>query len=168
MNSARVKKFYYLMKLGREFELAAKREYMNGNIAGFLHLDIGQEAVSVGTMQAFDKGDVFTHYREHVLALARGMDPKIVMAELFGKKTGVSQGRGGSMHLFDPNLDFYGGDAIVAGHLPIATGCAYARKIQGEKAGVFAIFGDGASNAGAFFRKHQYRKCLETPYYFLS
>ena len=139
------------MKLGREFELAAKEQYMQGNIAGFLHLDIGQEACSVGAMQAFDKGDVFTHYREHVLALARGMDPKLVMAELFGKATGVSKGKGGSMHLFDPNLNFYGGDAIVAGHLPIAVGCAYARKIQGEKAGVFAIFGDGASNAGAFF-----------------
>ena len=151
MHSARVEKFYYLMKLGREFELAAKEQYMQGNIAGFLHLDIGQEACSVGAMQAFDKGDVFTHYREHVLALARGMDPKLVMAELFGKITGVSKGKGGSMHLFDPNLNFYGGDAIVAGHLPIAVGCAYARKIQGEKAGVFAIFGDGASNAGAFF-----------------
>lgn len=151
MNSARVKTFYYLMKLGREFELAAKEQYMQGNIAGFLHLDIGQEACSVGSMQAFDKGDVFTHYREHVLAIARGMDPKIVMAELFGKATGVSKGKGGSMHLFDPRLSFYGGDAIVAGHLPIATGCAYARKIEGEMAGVFAIFGDGATNAGAFF-----------------
>ena len=151
MNSARVETFYYLMRLGREFELAAKEQYMEGNIAGFLHLDIGQEACSVGSMQAFDKGDVFTHYREHVLAIARGMDPKLVMAELFGKATGVSKGKGGSMHLFDPKLDFYGGDAIVAGHLPIAVGCAYARKIQGEKAGVFAIFGDGATNAGAFF-----------------
>lgn len=139
------------MKLGREFEVAAKQEYMKGNIAGFLHLDIGQEACSVGSMQAFDKGDVFTHYREHVLAIARGMDPKVVMAELFGKATGVSRGKGGSMHLFDPALSFYGGDAIVAGHLPIAVGCAYARKVQGEKAGVFAIFGDGATNAGAFF-----------------
>ncbi len=151
MNSARVKEFYYLMKLGREFELRAKEEYMKGNIAGFLHLDIGQEAVSVGSMKAFAKGDVFTHYREHVLAIARGMDPKIVMAELFGKVEGVSKGKGGSMHLFEPKLGFYGGDAIVAGHLPIAVGCAYARKIEGENAGVFAIFGDGASNSGAFF-----------------
>ena len=95
MNRARVEKFYYLMKLGREFELKAKEHCMLGNIAGFLHLDIGQEAVSVGTMQAFDKGDVFTHYREHVLAIARGMEPKFIMAELFGKKTGVSKGKGG-------------------------------------------------------------------------
>lgn len=151
MTRARVEKFYYLMKLGREFEIRAKEEYMKGNIAGFLHLDIGQEAVSVGSMKAFMKGDVFTHYREHVLAIARGMDPKLVMAELFGKREGVSKGKGGSMHLFEPKLSFYGGDAIVGGHLPIAVGCAYARKIQGENAGVFAIFGDGASNSGAFF-----------------
>ncbi|WP_281950880.1 thiamine pyrophosphate-dependent dehydrogenase E1 component subunit alpha [Nitrosophilus kaiyonis] len=151
MNSALAKKFYYLMKLGREFELAAKEEYMKGNIAGFLHLDIGQEACSVGSMVAFDKGDVFTHYREHVLAIARGMDIKLIMAELFGKVSGVSKGKGGSMHLFDPSLNFYGGDAIVGGHLPIAAGCAYARKIQGENAGVFAIFGDGGTNGGAFF-----------------
>jgi pyruvate dehydrogenase E1 component alpha subunit len=151
MKASDVKTFYYLMKLGRRFEEAAKEEYMKGNIAGFLHLDIGQEAVSVGTMQAFDKGDVFTHYREHVLALARGMDPKVIMAELFGKKTGVSKGKGGSMHLFEPKLSFYGGDAIVGGQFPMAVGCAYARKLQGEKAGVFVIGGDGATNGGAFF-----------------
>ncbi|MEO1957982.1 MAG: thiamine pyrophosphate-dependent enzyme [Nautiliaceae bacterium] len=168
MNSARVKKFYFLMKLGREFELAAKREYMNGNISGFLHLDIGQEAVSVGSMQAFDKGDVFTHYREHVLAIARGMDVKAIMAELFGKRTGISKGKGGSMHLFDPTLNFYGGDAIVAGHLPIAVGCAYARKIQGEKAGVFAIFGDGASNAGAFFESINIATAWKLPIIFFA
>ncbi|GAX87444.1 pyruvate dehydrogenase E1 component alpha subunit [Lebetimonas natsushimae] len=151
MKASEVKTFYYLMKLGRRFEEAAKEEYMKGNIAGFLHLDIGQEAVSVGTMQAFDKGDVFTHYREHVLAIARGMDPKVIMAELFGKKTGISKGKGGSMHLFEPNLSFYGGDAIVGGQFPMAVGCAYARKLEGENAGVFAIGGDGATNGGAFF-----------------
>ena len=151
MELSKIKEFYYLMKLGREFEIRAKQEYMNGNIAGFLHLDIGQEAVSVGSMLAFDKGDVFTHYREHVLAIAKGMDVKEVMAELFGKKTGISKGKGGSMHLFEPKLNFYGGDAIVGGHLPLAVGCAYARKIKGENAGVFVIFGDGASNSGAFF-----------------
>ncbi len=166
LSSTKIEKFYYLMRLGREFELAAKEEYMKGNIAGFLHLDIGQEACSVGSMQAFDKGDVFTHYREHVLAIARGMDPKIVMAELFGKVTGVSKGKGGSMHLFDPDLDFYGGDAIVAGHLPIATGCAYARKIQGERAGVFAIFGDGATNAGAFFESINIASAWKLPLIF--
>jgi len=168
MNRARLEKFYYLMKLGREFELKAKEHYMLGDIAGFLHLDIGQEAVSVGTMQAFDKGDVFTHYREHVLAIARGMEPKYVMAELFGKKTGISKGKGGSMHLFEPKLNFYGGDAIVAGHLPMAVGCAYARKLQGEKAGVFAIFGDGASNAGAFFESINIAAAWKLPIMFFA
>jgi len=168
MTTARIKQFYYLMKLGREFELAAKREYMNGNIAGFLHLDIGQEAVSVASMIAFDKGDVFTHYREHVLALARGMSAKEVMAELFGKATGVSKGKGGSMHLFEPKLNFYGGDAIVGGHLPVAVGCAYARKLQKEKAGVLAIFGDGASNSGAFFESINIASAWKLPVIFLA
>jgi len=168
MNRAKVEKFYYLMKLGREFELKAKEHYMLGDIAGFLHLDIGQEAVSVGTMQAFDKGDVFTHYREHVLAIARGMEPKHIMAELFGRKTGISKGKGGSMHLFEPKLSFYGGDAIVAGHLPMAVGCAYARKLQDEKAGVFAIFGDGASNAGAFFESINIASAWKLPMMFFA
>jgi len=151
MNIRDAKEFYFLMKLGREFELSAKKEYMNGNISGFLHLDIGQEAISVGSMKGFGEGDVFTHYREHILALAKGMNPKNIMAELFGKKTGVSKGKGGSMHLFDINLNFYGGNAIVGGHLPIAVGAAYAKKFKGENGGVFAIFGDGASNSGAFY-----------------
>jgi len=151
MNIRDAKEFYFLMKLGREFELSAKKEYMNGNISGFLHLDIGQEAISVGSIKGFGEGDVFTHYREHILALAKGMNPKNIMAELFGKKTGVSKGKGGSMHLFDINLNFYGGNAIVGGHLPIAVGAAYAKKFKGENGGVFAIFGDGASNSGAFY-----------------
>ncbi|NPA11124.1 MAG: pyruvate dehydrogenase [Epsilonproteobacteria bacterium] len=167
MNKEKAQEFYYLMKLGRELELRAKQEYMNGNIAGFLHLDIGQEAVSIGTMQAFEKGDVFAHYREHVLALARGVGAKEIMAELFGKKTGVSKGKGGSMHLFEPKLNFYGGDAIVAGHLPIATGCAYARKFQGENAGVLALFGDGASNAGAFYESINIASAWKLPIIFL-
>jgi pyruvate dehydrogenase E1 component alpha subunit len=154
MNNMMLKKFYYLMKLGREFELRSKQEYMKGNIAGFLHLDIGQEAISIGSMLAFEKGDVFAHYREHVLAIARGIEPKYVMAELFGKKTGVSGGKGGSMHLFEPKLGFYGGDAIVGGHLPLAVGCAYARKLQGEKAGVFAIFGTHITWTSPFLEQH--------------
>ena len=168
MKIAQIKEFYYLMKLGREFEIASKEEYMKGNIAGFLHLDIGQEAVSVGSMKAFEKGDVFAHYREHILAIARGISPKEVMAELFGKATGVSKGKGGSMHLFEPKLNFYGGDAIVGGHLPIAVGCAYARKLQGEKAGVLALFGDGASNSGAFFESINIASAWKLPIIFLA
>ncbi|MFN3814466.1 MAG: thiamine pyrophosphate-dependent dehydrogenase E1 component subunit alpha, partial [Aquificaceae bacterium] len=151
MSQSLAEKFYFYMKLGRELELRAKEEYMKGNIGGFLHLDIGQEAVSVGAVLGFGKGDLFCPYREHVLALTRGMDPKLIMAELFGKVAGVSKGKGGSMHLYEPRLDFYGGNAIVGAHLPHAVGAAYARKLMGEKAGVLALFGDGATNGGSFF-----------------
>ncbi|WP_292661207.1 thiamine pyrophosphate-dependent enzyme, partial [Nitratifractor sp.] len=158
---------YELMTLGRQFEYAAKEHYMTGEISGFLHLDIGQEALSVAAMKAFDHGDVFTTYREHIMAIARGIEPKAVMAELFGKKTGVSEGRGGSMHLFEPSLHFYGGDAIVGGHLPNAVGCAYARKFQGSEDGVMAVFGDGATNGGAFFESLNIASAWKLPMLFL-
>ncbi len=158
---------YYLMVLGREFEYAAKEHYMQGDISGFLHLDIGQEGFSVATMKAFSKGDVFTGYREHVLALARGIEPKYLMAELFGKVAGISEGRGGSMHLFDPSHFFYGGDAIVGGQLPNAVGCAYARKYQGSQEGVLTIFGDGASNSGAFFESLNIASAQKLPLVFV-
>ncbi len=158
---------FYTMVLGRRFEYAAKEHYMKGDISGFLHLDIGQEALSVAAMKAFDHGDVFTTYREHIMAIARGIDPKAVMAELFGKKSGVSQGRGGSMHLFDPSHFFYGGDAIVGGHLPNAVGCAYARKFQRSEHGVMAVFGDGATNAGAFFESLNIASAWKLPILFL-
>jgi pyruvate dehydrogenase E1 component alpha subunit len=167
MDKLLLEEIYYLMVLGREFEYAAKEHYMSGDISGFLHLDIGQEGFSVGAVKAFEKGDLFTTYREHVLAIARGMEPKAVMAELFGKVTGVSQGRGGSMHLFDPSHFFYGGDAIVGGHLPNAVGCAYARKYQGQNHGVMAIFGDGATNGGAFFESLNIASAGKLPIVFL-
>ncbi len=167
MDKLLVENFYYLMKLGREFEIAAKEAYMEGKIAGFLHLDIGQEAISAGSMRAFAKGDVFTTYREHVLAIARGIPAKSVMAELFGKATGVSGGKGGSMHLFEPQLDFYGGDAIVGGQLPLAVGCAYARKMQREHSGVMVLFGDGATNGGAFFESINIASAWKLPLIFL-
>ncbi|WP_456392436.1 thiamine pyrophosphate-dependent dehydrogenase E1 component subunit alpha [Nitratifractor sp.] len=158
---------YYLMELGRRFEYAAKEHYMTGEISGFLHLDIGQEGLSVAAMRAFDHGDVFTTYREHVMAIARGIEPRAVMAELFGKATGVSGGKGGSMHLFDPSHFFYGGDAIVGGHLPNAVGCAYARKLQNATHGVMALFGDGASNGGAFFESLNIASAWKLPVLFL-
>jgi len=167
MDKLLLEELYYLMVLGRQFEYAAKEHYMQGNISGFLHLDIGQEALSVASMKAFEKGDVFTTYREHVLALARGIDPGSVMAELFGKVTGISKGRGGSMHLFDPSHFFYGGDAIVGGQLPNAVGCAYARKLQGSEYGVLVLFGDGASNGGAFFESLNIASAQKLPLVFL-
>ncbi len=167
MDKSIAEEVYALMVLGRQFEYAAKEHYMSGEISGFLHLDIGQEALSVAAMKAFDHGDVFTTYREHVMGIARGIEPKAVMAELFGKSTGVSQGQGGSMHLFDPSHFFYGGDAIVGGHLPNAVGCAYARKFQENEAGVLALFGDGASNGGAFFESLNIASTWKLPLLFL-
>ena len=167
MNKLLAEEIYYDMVLGRTFELAAKEHYMAGDIAGFLHLDIGQEAFSVSAMKAFEKGDVFTTYREHVMAMARGMEPRAVMAELFGKADGVSRGRGGSMHLFDPSHFFYGGDAIVGGQIPNAVGCAYARKFQGQQDGVMVIFGDGATNGGAFFESINIASAQKLPLLFL-
>jgi pyruvate dehydrogenase E1 component alpha subunit len=167
MDKLLLEDLYYTMVLGRAFEMAAKEHYMMGEISGFLHLDIGQEGLSVGAMRAFTRGDVFTGYREHVMALARGIEPKAIMAELFGKVTGVSEGHGGSMHLFDPSHFFYGGDAIVGGHLPNAVGCAYARKYQGEEHGVMAVFGDGATNGGAFFESLNIASAHKLPMLFL-
>ncbi len=167
MDKLLLEEIYYLMVLGRDFEYAAKEHYMSGDISGFLHLDIGQEGFSVGAMKAFEKGDVFTTYREHILAIARGIEPKGVMAELFGKSTGISEGRGGSMHLFDPSHFFYGGDAIVGGHLPNAVGCAYARKYQGQNYGVMAVFGDGATSGGAFFESLNIASAQKLPLVFL-
>jgi len=167
MDKVTAEDIFYTMVLGRRFEYAAKEHYMTGEISGFLHLDIGQEALSVAAMKAFDHGDVFTTYREHIMAIARGIEPRAVMAELFGKKTGVSEGRGGSMHLFDPSHFFYGGDAIVGGHLPNAVGCAYARKYQKSEHGVMAVFGDGATNGGAFFESLNIAAAWKLPMLFL-
>ncbi len=167
MNKLLAEEIYYLMELGRRFELAAKEHYMKGDISGFLHLDIGQEALSVAAMKAFEKGDVFSTYREHVMAIARGIEPGAVMAELFGKVTGVSRGKGGSMHLFDPSHFFYGGDAIVGGQIPNAVGCAYARRYQGSEEGVLVIFGDGATNGGAFFESLNIAAAWKLPILFL-
>ncbi|WP_457747579.1 thiamine pyrophosphate-dependent dehydrogenase E1 component subunit alpha [Sulfurimonas sp.] len=167
MNKLLAQELYYLMVLGRKFEYAAKENYMKGDVSGFLHLDIGQEALSVAAMKAFEKGDVFATYREHVMAIARGLEPKAIMAELFGKKTGVSGGKGGSMHLFDPSHFFYGGDAIVGGHIPNAVGCAYARDIQGSDDGVMVVFGDGATNGGAFFESLNIAATHKLPLLFL-
>ncbi|PHS58327.1 MAG: pyruvate dehydrogenase [Sulfurimonas sp.] len=166
MDDELLEDLYYYMLLGRYFEYGAKENYLQGNISGFLHLDIGQEALSVGAMKAFE-GDVFTTYREHVMAIARGISIKSVMAELFGKIDGVSKGRGGSMHMFSPELNFYGGDAIVGGHIPNAVGCAYARKYQGIDTGTLVVFGDGATNCGAFFESINIASVNKLPILFL-
>ncbi len=143
--------FYRQMVLIRRFEDKAAEMYTLGKIGGFLHLYNGEEAVAVGAISVLRPGDhIFTHYRDHGHALARGMDPKRVMAELFGKVTGVSKGRGGSMHLADPKLRFWGGYAIVGGHIPLACGMALAIQYRGLDEVVLCIFGDGATNIGEF------------------
>ncbi len=139
------------MVLIRRFEEKAAELYTVGKIRGFLHLYIGEEAVAVGAMQALTPGDnVVATYREHGQALARGIPPGAVMAEMFGKANGCSRGRGGSMHLFDVSRRFHGGHAIVGGGLPIAVGLALADAMQQRAAVTACFFGDGAVAEGAF------------------
>lgn len=135
----------------RRFEEATEREFRKGKIGGYLHVYIGQEAVASGIVSALQKDDiVFCGYRDHAQALALGSDPNRVMAELFGKATGVSKGKGGSMHLFDAEHGLYGGYGIVGGHLTLAAGAAYSLRYQGTDRIAVCYFGDGAMNIGSF------------------
>ena len=139
------------MLLIRHFEERAQEMYMKAKIGGFLHLAIGEEATVVGTTSALARQDyLISTYREHGQAIARGTDPKTVMAELFGREDGVSRGRGGSMHLFDAERRFLGGYGIVGGNLPLAAGVALASDYRGDDAVTLCMFGDGASNQGTF------------------
>jgi pyruvate dehydrogenase E1 component alpha subunit len=139
------------MLLIRRFEERAGEMYAKAKIGGFLHLCIGEEATIVGAVDALRETDyLVSTYREHGQALARGTEPKFVMAELFGKKDGCSGGRGGSMHLFDAERRFYGGYGIVGGNLPIAAGLALASDYRGEDDVTLCMMGDGATNQGTF------------------
>jgi pyruvate dehydrogenase E1 component alpha subunit len=143
--------WYRQMVLIRRFEERCAELYQQGKIGGFLHLYIGQEAVAVGTIAAKDEGDhVITAYRDHGHAIAVGTDTKAIMAEMLGKATGVSKGKGGSMHLVNVEKHFWGGYAIVGAHLPLATGIALAEQYKGTTNGVLCYFGDGATNIGYF------------------
>lgn len=135
----------------RRFEEKCAQLYTEEKIRGFLHLYIGEEAVAVGVMQALSVEDtVLATYREHGHALARGLDMQAVMAEMYGKVTGSSRGRGGSMHIFDKDKRFYGGNAIVAGALPLAVGLALADKMQHKQGVTVCFFGEGAVAEGEF------------------
>jgi pyruvate dehydrogenase E1 component alpha subunit len=139
------------MILGRRFEEKSAEMYQIGEIGGFCHLNIGQEAVAVGALTLLEKKDyVITAYRDHVHALVRGMDAKAVMAELFGRVGGCSKGKGGSMHLFDASINFLGGHAIVGGHLPVAVGVGYAIRYRDSDAVCVCFLGDSVVNIGAF------------------
>ncbi len=139
------------MQLIRRFEEKAAEMYALGKIGGFLHLYIGQEAVAVGAISTLRPDDyAIASYREHGHCLAKGSDPRRVMAELFGRRDGLSKGKGGSMHLFDKSVNFLGGHGIVAAHLPLAAGAAFAVKYQGGDQVVQCYFGDGAVPEGEF------------------
>ena len=139
------------MLLIRRFEEKTAEMYALGKIAGFCHLYIGEEAVAVGAITAAREDDyIVTAYRDHGHALARGVEPKRVMAELFGKATGVSKGKGGSMHLFDVSRHFMGGYAIVGGHIPLATGIGFAMKYEKRDQVVLCFFGEGSVPSGNF------------------
>ncbi|MFW5968464.1 MAG: pyruvate dehydrogenase (acetyl-transferring) E1 component subunit alpha [Persicimonas sp.] len=147
----RLVQMYEDMVLIRRFEEQAGRAYQMGKIKGFCHLYIGQEAVAVGSMGAVEDHDyIVAAYRDHGQALARGLDPDAIMAELFAKETGIVQGKGGSMHLFDVDKNFYGGWGIVGGQVPTATGVAFASKYREEDAVTLCFLGDGTVPQGAF------------------
>jgi len=141
----------YLMLLIRRFEERASQAYQQQKIGGFCHLYIGQEAVAVGALAAARSDDyIITAYRDHGHAIARGASLDACMAELLGKATGISRGLGGSMHYFDRTNNMVGGHAIVGGHLPLATGLAFASKYRNEDRCTLCFFGDGAINQGSF------------------
>jgi dihydrolipoamide dehydrogenase len=152
------------MQLIRRFEERAQEQYTKAKIGGYCHLNIGEEATVVGGILALKPADwIFTSYREHGHAIARGVDPKAVMAELFGKETGTSHGRGGSMHLVDYSKRFMGGYGIVGGHLPLAVGGAWAVRYRQQKEVVFCMFGEGATNIGAFHESLNMSKVFKLP-----
>jgi pyruvate dehydrogenase E1 component alpha subunit len=156
------------MSLIRRFEEKAAEMYSLGKIGGFLHLYIGQEAVAVGAISAVRADDyAIASYREHGHCLAKGSDPRRVMAELFGRRDGLSKGKGGSMHLFDKSVNFLGGHGIVAAHLPLATGAAFAIKYQGGDQVVLCFFGDGAVPEGEFHEAMNLASLWKLPVIFI-
>ncbi|HMQ34175.1 MAG TPA: pyruvate dehydrogenase (acetyl-transferring) E1 component subunit alpha [Chloroflexaceae bacterium] len=162
-----LKHYYYQMLLLRRFEERTSEMYVKAKIGGYCHLNLGEEATIVGLMAALKPEDyIYTNYREHGYILARGVPPGPIMAELFGKETGVSGGRGGSMHLFDAEKHFMGGYAIVGGQVPLAVGAAYALKYKGLPGVVVAQMGDGTTNIGAFYESLNLAKLWQLPVLF--
>src|ERR1700761_3557049 len=158
------KKFYRDMLLIRRFEEKAGQLYGMGLIGGFCHLYIGQEAVVVGMQSALKQGDqVITAYRDHGHMLACGMDPKGVMAELTGRETGYSKGKGGSMHMFSVEQNFYGGHGIVGAQVPIGTGLAFSNKYKKNGAVCVTYFGDGAANQGQVYESFNMAELWKLP-----
>ncbi len=156
------------MVLIRRFEEKAAEMYALGKIGGFLHLYIGQEAVAVGAISALRPDDyVIAGYREHGHVLAKGADPRRVMAELFGRRDGVSKGKGGSMHMFDRAVSFLGGHAIVGGYLPIAAGVAFAIRYEERDRVILCFFGDGSVPQGEFHESMNLAALWKLPVVFI-
>ena len=157
-------RLYRQMVLIRRIEEKCAELYQQGKIGGFLHLYIGQEAVGVGAAAAMKPQDhIITAYRDHGIALAVGMDAGVMMAELLGKATGCSGGKGGSMHLADVSKNFWGGHAIVGAHLPLATGLALSFQYQHNDSAIICMMGDGATNIGYFHESLNLSKVWKLP-----
>jgi pyruvate dehydrogenase E1 component alpha subunit len=152
----------------RRFEERCLRAYQQGKIGGFLHLYIGQESIAVGCVSVMGKHDhIITAYRDHGHALAVGMGMNETMAENYGKLTGCSKGKGGSMHYFDPTRNFWGGHGIVGGQIPLGIGLAYAEKYNGRKGACMAFMGDGAVNQGAVHESYNLAALWDLPVIFV-
>src|SRR5690348_7664012 len=151
LERALLSELYRQMLVIRRMEEAAAKAYAQGKIGGFLHLYIGQEAVGVGAIAAIAKEDsVVATYRDHGQCYAKGASAKAILAELYGRATGISKGLGGSMHLFDAEHNFLGGYGIVGGHVPLAAGVAFASKYREDGRVVLCFFGEGSASQGAF------------------
>ena len=161
--------FYEKMVLIRRFEEKAGQLYGLGLIGGFCHLYIGQEAVAVGLQTALDpqKDSVITGYRDHGHMLAYGIDPKIIMAELTGRHSGISRGKGGSMHMFSVQHKFYGGHGIVGAQVPLGAGLAFAHKYNEDGGVTLAYFGDGAANQGQVYETFNMASLWKLPIIFV-
>jgi pyruvate dehydrogenase E1 component alpha subunit len=168
LSDEQVVAMYRQMVLIRVFEEKCQEMYTRARIGGFLHLYVGQEALAVGTIAALQPDDhLITHYRDHGHALARGLDPNAVMAELFGKATGCAQGLGGSMHLVDVGKHFWGGYAIVGSHLLLACGIATGIKLQHRPDVIMVFFGDGSTNGGEFYEALNFAQLWRLPVVFV-
>jgi pyruvate dehydrogenase E1 component alpha subunit len=163
-----LQRYYRDMLMIRRFEERTGEMYTKARIGGYCHLNLGEEATIVGVMEALRPEDyIFTNYREHGYILARGVAPGPIMAELFGKETGVSRGRGGSMHLFSSEHHFLGGYGIVGGQMPLAVGAAFALKYRGQAGIVLCHVGDGTTNIGAWHESLNLARLYRLPIVFL-
>ncbi|MCC7301363.1 MAG: pyruvate dehydrogenase (acetyl-transferring) E1 component subunit alpha [Bacteroidia bacterium] len=160
--------WYENMLLMRRFEEKAGQLYIQQKIRGFCHLYIGQEAVAAGSETAIRKSDkIITAYRDHGLPITRGMNPDLLMAELFAKSTGCSKGKGGSMHIFDKANNFYGGHGIVGGQIPLGAGIAFADKYNGKDDITLCLMGDGAVRQGALHEAFNMAMLWKLPVIFM-